>query len=73
MRKRVVTLIYPQTLVTEPVIWRVSRDFDLVPNIRRARVTETTGECTVEFTGSEEDLQRAVAYLEGLGITVEGR
>jgi ABC-type methionine transport system ATPase subunit len=70
MPTRRVTLTFPQTLVTEPVIWRVSKEFGLVPNIRKAKVTEEAGEVVLEFTGTAEALDRGMAYLRTLGIRV---
>ena len=70
MPTRRVTLTFPQTLVTEPVIWRVSKEFGLVPNIRKAKVTEEAGEVVLEFTGTAEALDRGMAYLRTLRIRV---
>ncbi len=67
MPKRMVTLIFPQTLIKEPVIYRLSRQFNIIPNIRRARVTENAGELMVELDGEEEELNKGIAYLNGLG------
>ncbi|MGH7363320.1 MAG: NIL domain-containing protein [Candidatus Methylomirabilales bacterium] len=72
MPTRRVTLTFPQTLVTEPVIWRVSKEFGLVPNIRKAKVTEVAGEVVLEFSGTAEALDRGMAYLRALGIQVTG-
>ncbi|MGH7429053.1 MAG: NIL domain-containing protein [Candidatus Methylomirabilaceae bacterium] len=71
MPKRMVTLIFPETLVTEPVIYRLSRQFKIIPNVRRARVTEKVGELTLELEGEEEELTKGIAYLTGLGIKVQ--
>ncbi len=71
MPKRMVTLIFPETLVTEPVIYRLSRQFKIIPNVRRARVTEKAGEVMLELEGEEEELNKGVAYLNNLGIRVE--
>ena len=70
MPTRRVTLTCPQTLVTEPVIWRVSKEFGLVPNIRKAKVTEEAGEVVLEFSGTADALDRGMAYLRTLGIRV---
>ncbi|MBI3002663.1 MAG: NIL domain-containing protein [candidate division NC10 bacterium] len=72
MPTRRVTLTFPQTLVTEPVIWRVSKEFGLVPNIRKARITEQAGEVVLDFTGTAEALDRGLAYIRSLGIRVTG-
>jgi hypothetical protein len=68
---RRLSLTYPQGLIKEPVIYTVAKEYHLVPNIRRARITESTGEVLVDFSGAEEDLNRGVTYLTGLGITVK--
>ncbi len=65
-----VTLIFPPDLVREPVIHTVAKKHQLVPNIRKARVTETAGEATLDFTGSEGDLKRGMEYLTSLGVKV---
>ncbi len=71
MAKKQVTLIFPQHLIKEPVIYMMSKECDILPNIRRARVTETSGEVTLELEGSEEKLKQAVAFLEKKGVKVE--
>lgn len=71
MPKRMVTLIFPKTLIREPVIYRLSRQFRIIPNVRRARVTEHAGELMLELDGEEEELKKGIAYLHGLGIRVE--
>ena len=71
MAKQKVTLTYPQELIQEPVLFRMALRFDLVPNIRRARVTETTGEMVIELEGTEESLQAGLKYLSEQGIIVE--
>jgi ABC-type methionine transport system ATPase subunit len=71
MAKKQVTLIFPQHLIKEPVIYMMAKEFDIVPNIRRAKVTESVGEVTLELEGSDESLKRAVSFLEKKGVKVE--
>ncbi len=66
-----VRLIFPPDLVREPVIYNVAKTYGLVPNIRRARVTESAGETTLDFTGTEDDLKRGLEHLTGLGVRVK--
>ncbi len=65
-----VMLIFPSGLVREPVIYQVAKTHHLVPNIRKARVTETSGEATLDFTGAEDDLKRGIEALTRLGVKV---
>jgi len=71
MARKQVTLIFPQHLIKEPVIYMMAKEHDVIPNIRRARVTESVGEVTLELEGSEEGLKRAIAFLEKKGVKVE--
>ena len=71
MARKQVTLIFPQHLIKEPVIYMMSKEYDIVPNIRRAKVTESVGEVTLELEGSEDALKKAVVFLEKKGVKVE--
>lgn len=71
MATRRVRLTFPQELIQEPVIYTMAKQFDVMPNIRRAKVTETVGEVVLELEGTEENLDRGVAYLLERGVKVE--
>jgi ABC-type methionine transport system ATPase subunit len=66
-----VKLTFPQNLIREPVIFTMAKKFDIMPNIRRARVTETVGEMVLELEGSEENLTKGVESLKVQGVEVE--
>jgi ABC-type methionine transport system ATPase subunit len=70
MKKRV-KLTFPQQLIKEPVIFSMARQFNVIPNIRRARVTETVGEMILEFEGEDGDLEKGMHWLKEMGIEVE--
>ena len=69
--KKQVTLVFPQDQIKEPAVFTMARKFDIMPNIRKARVTETIGEMTLELEGTEENLERGIKFLESRGIKVE--
>ena len=71
MAKKMVKLIFPQELIKEPVTFRMARQFDVIPNIRRANVTETIGELVLELEGEEENLEKGIKYMTDLGVKVE--
>lgn len=70
MKSRI-KLTFPQDLIKEPVIFTMAKKFDIMPNIRRARVTETIGEMILELEGAEENLNLGVKFLKEQGIVVE--
>ena len=71
MATRKVMLKYPEELIKEPVLFRMAKEYDVMPNIRRARVTDTVGEIVLELEGSPESLEQGVRYLEQEGVLVE--
>ena len=63
-------LTFPESQVTEPVIYQIVKQFDVVPSIRRANISNHVGWMVIEVSGSTEALDAAIDYLEGLGIVV---
>ncbi len=71
MPVRKVMLKYPEGLIKEPLLFRMAKQFDVIPNIRRARVTETVGEVALELEGTPESIEAGLRYLEDAGVLVE--
>jgi L-aspartate semialdehyde sulfurtransferase ferredoxin len=71
MARRRVRLIFGKDLVTEPVIYHLGKNYEVVTNIRRADVTREEGWVVLEMTGDPEELDRGVLYLESRGVRVE--
>ncbi|MDP2754512.1 MAG: NIL domain-containing protein [Nitrospirota bacterium] len=69
--KQRVKLTFPQHLIKEPVIFTMAKRYDVMPNIRRARVTETVGEMVLELEGTEENLKKSIKALKEQGVDVE--
>lgn len=70
MTVRHLQLTFPESQVTEPVIYQIVKQFDVVPSIRRANISNHVGWMVIEVSGSTEALDAAIGYLEGLGIVV---
>jgi ABC-type methionine transport system ATPase subunit len=70
MKKRV-RLTFPQNLIKEPVLFTMAKQFDIMPNIRRARVTETVGEVVLELEGTEENINSGIEYMKQQGVDIE--
>ena len=69
--KQRVKLTFPQHLIKKPVIFTMAKKYDVMPNIRRARVTETVGEMVLELEGTEENLKKGIKDLKEQGVDVE--
>jgi ABC-type methionine transport system ATPase subunit len=64
-------LTYPQRLVREPLIYQLSRKFDVVFNVRGASVNEEIGIIALELDGDPDVIEAAVSWLREQGVTVE--
>jgi ABC-type methionine transport system ATPase subunit len=71
MARRRVKLVFGKELVTEPVIYQLGKQFDIVTNIRRADVTRDEGWVLLELNGEPDELGRGIEYLESRGVRVE--
>jgi ABC-type methionine transport system ATPase subunit len=66
-----VKLTFPQDLVKEPVLFTMAKKFDIIPNIRRAKVTATVGEVVLELEGAEQNINSGIEYLKQQGVDIE--
>jgi L-aspartate semialdehyde sulfurtransferase ferredoxin len=71
MATRRIKLTFPQDLIKDPVIFTMAKKFDVMPNIRRAKVTENVGEVILELEGTDKKLEEGIAYLKERGVKVE--
>ena len=64
-------LMFPTKLVTRPVLWELGQKFPVVTNIRQCSVTDEIGIVSLSLEGEREEIKKAIAWLEELGIKVE--
>jgi hypothetical protein len=61
---------FPEELVDRPMLYEMMKAHDVVPNLRRAAVEAHSGWVILELSGEDADVSGAIAYLEGVGCTV---
>lgn len=66
-----VKLTFPESEVRRAVLATVVRRFDVEPNIRRADVEDHRGWIICELDGEALQVEAAVDWLHGEGITVD--
>lgn len=64
-------LNFPPKLITRPILWELSREFQVVTNIRQASVTDEVGIVSLSLEGEPEEVQKAIAWMENLGVKVD--
>ena len=66
-----VKFTYEQEMIKEPIISMLSKDFDLVTNIRRADVREDMGWVVLEIEGEENEIQKALDWVSTKSVRVD--
>ena len=61
---------FPQRVLGDPVMHRLSRKAGVVPNILRGRITDKGAWLEVELVGSGKQINKALKLLEGEGVSV---
>ena len=64
-------LTVPRSLVREPVLSSMAKQFDVVFNIRGSTVTGEMALMSLEINGAQTEVDKAVAWLKEKGVTVE--
>jgi ABC-type methionine transport system ATPase subunit len=64
-------LTYAGDLATRPIVWELSKQFELVFNIKSASVKRDLGIMALELEGERATIQQAVSWLESIGVQVE--
>ncbi len=69
--KRIV-LKFPPKLVEQPIVYKLVKEYDLVFNILRARVTpKEEGELVIELQGKKQNYADGLKYLNSIGVTIQ--
>jgi len=71
LAKKALYLFFPQKLIKEPIMFVVAKKYDLLLNIRRAKITSEAGEATVELEGDAKALEQAEQAFRDSGVKVE--
>ena len=71
MAKRQVMFTFPTELIKEPVLFNLGMQFKVIPNIRRADISESKGWVVLELEGEEKDIEAGITWLISKGIRVD--
>ena len=72
MIKKRVVLTFPHEVVSQPIVYHLVKDYNLMINILRARVTpQEQGRLVVEISGRKKELEAGMNYLAELNIDIQ--
>jgi len=62
---------FPEEKIRQPIIYQIGREYNVITDVRRADVRDTTGWADVEFSGDTAEIERAIAGLRAKGCVVD--
>ncbi len=65
-----VNLTFSKLMVNQPIIYNLGKKYRLITVIERANVSEEAGWMQIAFNGDPDEVQRAIADLNTMGVTV---
>ncbi|MEE8619265.1 MAG: NIL domain-containing protein [Dehalococcoidales bacterium] len=71
MARKQVMFTFPEELIREPIIYTLSHQFKIVPNIRRADISEDKGWVVLELEGEEKEIKQGIAWVTAKGVRVD--
>ena len=64
-------LLFPQCETEKPIVYQLVKEYNLIINIFRAKVTpEEEGYLVLDVTGTEEDIERGMEYVKTFNVTI---
>jgi len=66
-----IKLTFPDSLITQPLIYEVSQLYDVVTNIEKASVGEKEGWVILGMRGNESDVNEALEWMVDQGVCIQ--
>tara|TARA_B100000949_G_C14008194_1_gene336124 strand:+ start:374 stop:616 length:243 start_codon:yes stop_codon:yes gene_type:complete len=71
MSTRRVKFTFPQDMVKRPIIYELSKKYEIVTNIRRADVRDDMGWVILELEGKEDMIIESLKWVVSTGVRVD--
>jgi len=71
MAKRQVMFTLSPESSSEPIIYNLGQQFNIVTNIRQAELAEDRGWIVLELDGEEKDIEAGITWAISMGVRVD--
>jgi len=71
MAKRRLILTFTLGSSSEPIIYNIGQQFNIVTNIRQAELAEDRGWIILELDGEDSDIEAGIAWAISKGVRVD--
>ena len=62
---------FVESLIKEPIIWKLGREFEIITNIRLADVQADRGWVILELEGDREEIDRGLDWVRQQGVRID--
>lgn len=68
-----IVLHFPENLVAKPITYELVKNYNIIFNILKAKIAVDDGEgmLLLELSGTEDNINKGLKYLKGLGVKTE--
>jgi len=71
MAKRRLMLTFTTGSSSEPIIYNIGQQFNIITNIRQADLTEERGWIALELDGEDKDIEDGIAWAISKGVRID--
>ena len=71
LASRKVYCTFPKELIKEPLLYNLGKNFNVIPNIRGASITDEVGLVFLEIEGDESEIEKSINYLRERSVRVD--
>ena len=71
MTKQKIMLNFPGELLSEPIIFNMSQEFNLITNILRADINDEKGWMLIELEGEAENIEAGITWAISRGVRID--
>ena len=71
MASRRVRFTFPPKLITQPIIYELGHQFQVITNIRMADVDEKVGWVVLELEGDAGEIERCLEWAQTRGVRID--
>jgi ABC-type methionine transport system ATPase subunit len=71
LEKRNVYCTFPKEMIKEPLLYNLGKNFNVIPNIRGASISDEMGLVFLELEGELDEVEKAIDYLKSRRVRVD--
>jgi len=67
----IIKCVFSDDMIRQPILYELGNRFEVVTNIKKARITPDLGWVIVELMGDVQEVEKSLEWLNQIGVKVE--